>query len=58
MAQMVTWAKSTSKYFEPVKFSAVELLKNIPPSWMTDDLKEVPVFLHSGKDNIVEADLL
>ena len=57
MAQMVTWAKETGKYFEPVKFDAVELMKNLPPSWMMDDLIEVPAFLHDNKDNVIDADL-
>ena len=57
MVQMVTWAKNTGKYFKPVKFEAVEVLKNIPASWMTDGLKEVPAFLHNDKDNVIEADL-
>ena len=57
MSQMVTWAKETGKYFEPVKFSAVELMKNLPPSWMTADLREVPAFLHNDKDNVIEAGL-
>ena len=54
---MVTWAKETGKYFEPVKFDAVELMKNLPPSWMMDDLIEVPAFLHDNKDNVIDADL-
>ena len=57
MAQMVTWAKETGKYFEPVRFHSVELMKNLPPSWMTDDLTEVPAFLHDDKDNMIEAAL-
>ena len=57
MAEMVAWANKTGKYFEPVKFDAVELIKNLPPSWKTDDLKEVPAFLHNDKDNLIEADL-
>ena len=57
MVHMVKWAKETGKYFEPVKFDAVELMKNLPPSWKTDDLKEVPAFLHNDKDNLLEAGL-
>mmetsp|Transcript_2289 Transcript_2289/g.8166 ORF Transcript_2289/g.8166 Transcript_2289/m.8166 type:complete len:406 (-) Transcript_2289:2180-3397(-) len=54
MEQMVAWAKETGKYFEPVKFDAVELKRNIPPSWITDDMKEVPAFTHTDKDNLVQ----
>lgn len=57
MAEMVAWAKRTGKYFEPVKFDAVELMKNLPPSWMTDDLKEVPAFSHNDRDNVIEVGL-
>ena len=58
MSRMVTWAKETGKYFEPVKFGAVEVIRKFPPSWMTDDLKEVPAFVHNEKDNVIEAELL
>ena len=58
MSRMVTWAKETGKYFEPVKFGAVEVMRKLPPSWMTDDLKEVPAFVHNHKDNVIEAELL
>jgi len=58
MAQMVTWAKETGKYFEPVKFDAVELMRNLPPSWKTEGLKEVPAFEHNENDNVIEAKLL
>jgi UDP-glucose 4-epimerase len=58
MSRMVAWAKETGKYFEPVKFSAVELIKKLPSSWMTDDLEEVPAFVHNGKDNVIEGELL
>ena len=55
---MVTLAKETGKHFKPVKFDTVELMKNLPLSWMTDDLKEVPAFVHNEKDNVIEAELL
>lgn len=57
MLHMVDWAKKTGKYFEPVKFGAVELMKNLPPSWVTDDMKEVPAFGHDVKDNMIEANM-
>jgi hypothetical protein len=55
---MVRWAKETGKYFEPVKFDAVEVIRKLPPSWMTDGLEEVPAFEHNEKDNAIEAELL
>ena len=51
---MVKWAKETGKYFEPVEFHAVEVRKNMPPSWITPGLKEVPAFHHDQKDNRVQ----
>ena len=58
MSHMVTWAKETGKYFEPVKFDAVEVMRKLPPSWKTDGLKEVPAFEHNENDNVIEAELL
>ena len=58
MSHMVTWAKETGKYFEPVKFDAVEVMRKLPPSWKTDGLKEVPAFEHNENDNVIEAKLL
>jgi UDP-glucose 4-epimerase len=57
MLHMVDWAKKTGKYFEPVKFDAVEVLKNLPASWRTYNLKEVPAFMHNSNDNVIEAEL-
>ena len=58
MSFMVTWAKETGKYFVPVKFDAVEVMRNLPRSWKTDGLKEVPAFEHNENDNVIEAALL
>ena len=38
----VKWAKTVGQYFEPVKFGAVEVLKKMPPSWVTPGMSEVP----------------
>jgi len=57
MSRMVTWAKETGRYFEPVKFDAVEVMQKLPRSWMTDGLKEVPAFVHNEKDNVIDAEL-
>ena len=53
MLQMVVWAQKTGKYFEPVEFDAVELMRKLPSFWMMDDLKEVPASVHSDKDNLI-----
>ena len=57
MAMMVQWAKETGKYFKPVEFEAVELKKNLPPSWDSPNLQEVPAFQHDARDNSVEKEL-
>jgi UDP-glucose 4-epimerase len=57
MTSMVSWAKETGKYFEPVQFGAVELKRKLPASWMTDEMKEVPAFYHDNKDNTIETKL-
>lgn len=57
MSQMVTWAQEIGKHFEAVKFDSVEVLKKLPPSWRTDNLKEVPAFMHNSSDNVIEAEL-
>ena len=53
MRQMVEWAKKTGKYFKPVVFDAVEVKRDMPPSWVTPGMKEVPAFHHDVKDNIL-----
>ena len=55
MQRMVRWAKATGKYFRPVAFRAVEVKRNMPPSWVTSDLKEVPALHHDLNDNSIEA---
>ena len=57
MAEMVQWAKRTGKYFQPVSFDAVEVKRNLPPSWSSSRLREVPAFTHDARDNLVESQL-
>ena len=54
MREMVQWAKSTGKYFKPVEFDAVEIKKNLPPTWSSASLQEVPAFHHDLSDNTIE----
>ena len=54
MHEMVQWAKKTGKYLNPVEFSAVEVKKNLPRSWLTADLQEVPALHHDMRDNHIE----
>ncbi len=57
MLKMVTWARESGKYFEPVKFTSVEIMHKLPPSWLTEDLTEVPAFEHNENDNSVENEM-
>jgi len=58
MKNMVAWARETGKYFEPVEFDAVEIKRKLPASWVTNELKEVPAFVHNVTHNIIEYELL
>ena len=49
----VKWAKTDGKYFPPVEFKAVEVLRKMPPSWVTPGMGEVPAFVHDSSDNVV-----
>jgi len=48
---MVAWAKAQGVHFAPVEFKSVEVLKNMPPSWVTPALTEVPAVEHTADDN-------
>ena len=54
MQQMVDWAKNVGKYFKPIAFDAVEVAKQMPHSWRTPGLLEVPAFTHDVHDNQIE----
>ena len=49
--RMVEWAKTEGVYFPPVAFNTVEVMKRMPPSWVTPGMKEVPIFVHNSTDN-------
>jgi hypothetical protein len=51
---MVHWAKNIGIHSRPIDFHSVEVLKNMPPSWVTEDMKEVPAFGHTAADNSLE----
>jgi UDP-glucose 4-epimerase len=53
MQRMVKWAKTDGKYFPPVEFKAVEVLRKMPPSWVAPGMGEVPAFVHDSSDNVV-----
>jgi hypothetical protein len=36
------YTKAQGVHFSPVEFKSVEVLKNMPPSWVTPTLTEVP----------------
>lgn len=48
---MVEWVKSQGRFFEPIEFDAVEVLDSMPPSWVTDDMKQLPAVEHTGPKN-------
>ena len=48
MARTVKWVKTTGLTFAPVEFNSVEVLKNMPASWITPALMEVPAVEHTG----------
>ena len=54
MTEMVRWAKTVGKHFEPIAFDAVEVKKHLPISWNSKNLSEVPAFTHDMNDNEIE----
>jgi len=54
MSRMVEWAKKEGAEFAAVEFSAVEVKKNMPPSWVRPDLQEKSWVEHDEKENLVE----
>lgn len=50
MGKMVKWAKEQGINFAPVEFKSVEVLKNMPPSWVTPSMTEVPAVEHTADD--------
>ena len=50
MGRMVKWAKEQGVNFAPVEFKSVEVLKNMPPSWVTPSMTEVPAVEHTADD--------
>jgi hypothetical protein len=47
---MVKWAKEQGVNFAPVEFKSVEVLKNMPPSWVTPSMTEVAAVEHTADD--------
>lgn len=39
----VAWYKLKGKFFKPVEFASVEIIAQMPPSWVRSDLKEQTV---------------
>jgi UDP-glucose 4-epimerase len=40
LKRTVAWYKSKGKFFQPVEFESVEVLSQMPPSWVRQDLTE------------------
>lgn len=43
LERTVSWYKTEGKLFRPVEFSTVEVIAQMPPSWLRPDLREAPV---------------
>merc|ERR1711862_994688 len=43
LAKTVAWYRSKGKFFKPVEFASVEVIAQMPPSWVREDLLERPV---------------
>ena len=41
LQRIVRWAKASGKKFPPVEFEAVEVKRNMPPSWLTPTMRGV-----------------
>jgi hypothetical protein len=50
MGHMVSWMRKYAKAMSPVEFANVEILENLPPSWKTPNMGEVPRIQHLGDD--------
>lgn len=51
LAKTVAWVKGEGHVMEPVVFAAVEVKKNMPPSWVRPDLLEVPRIRHTANES-------
>ena len=51
MKRMVERAKEQGLNSPPVEFKSVEVLKNMPTSWVTPGMTEVPAVEHTADDN-------
>lgn len=43
LSRTVSWYKERGKFFTPVEFTSVEVIANLPPSWLRPDLTETLV---------------
>ncbi|CAE8588980.1 unnamed protein product [Polarella glacialis] len=51
------WYKSQGKFFSPVEFASVEVMQQMPPSWLREDLEETAVCKGSRvKTEVMEAE--
>jgi len=50
MKRMVERAKEQGLNSPPVEFKSVEVLKNMPSSWVTPGMTEVPAVEHTADD--------
>jgi UDP-glucose 4-epimerase len=46
-----TWVKKIGRHYLPVEFSHVEIIQNMPPSWVRADLGQAKAIVHDASDN-------
>eukprot|EP00930_Biecheleria_cincta_P082621 TRINITY_DN72326_c0_g1_i1.p1 TRINITY_DN72326_c0_g1~~TRINITY_DN72326_c0_g1_i1.p1 ORF type:complete len:264 (-),score=49.41 TRINITY_DN72326_c0_g1_i1:19-810(-) len=57
LKKTVRWYNEQGKLFRPVEFESVEVIEQMPPSWLRDDLQETAVCKGSRvKTEAIEAD--
>jgi len=54
LKKMVVWVKNYGINLSPVQFKAVEIKRNLPPSWITPGLEQVAAVTHTEEDNLAE----
>jgi len=55
LERTVEWYKAKGKFFSPVEFASVEVLQQMPPSWVRPDLRETPICEGSRVDSAAAA---
>merc|ERR1711879_49157 len=43
LRKTVHWYGAKGRFFHPVEFASVEVIANMPPSWVRPDLQQTPI---------------